>query len=75
MIDWFFQLFQPLTFTKFVLSVVFFLFAIFLFVIITQINRMNAVVAQGTSSVILLILGSILFAGAIFLLIFTIVVV
>lgn len=75
MIDWFFALFQPLVFTKLILAVLLFLFAIFLFVIITQINRMNAVVAQGTSSVILLILASILFAGTIFLLIFTVIVV
>lgn len=61
--------FQPLVLTKLTLSLFFFLYLIFLFILINQIRRMNSVVSQATSSSLLFSAGIIQFAIAVLLLI------
>lgn len=61
--------FQPLALTKLILSLFFFLYLIFLFILINQIRRMNSVVSQATSSNLLFSAGIIQFAIAVLLLI------
>lgn len=61
--------FQPLVLTKLTLSLFFFLYLIFLFILINQIRRMNSVVSQATSSNLLFSAGIIQFAIAVLLLI------
>lgn len=67
-------LFDPAFLTKIVIIILLLLFTIFLFIVATQINRMNQVVRQTTSSTIIIGTGILLFLLTIVLFILALVI-